>query len=119
MKSIGLFVLLIVVVGVGAFLGSVAGAALDREGNVDLFAGAWIGGLAAIWGAVALAVRLGWISRDRRLGVALGVGVGFVVTAFVAMNRSSSLPGVLASIALIGVGGILGARLGRRESPGP
>jgi hypothetical protein len=110
MRSLALLALLIVVVGTGAFLGSVVGAALGRAGNADLFVGAWIGGLAGVWGGALLATRTGLIAHDHVRGTAWGAAAGFVVTALVAMSRSSSLAGVVASILLIGVGGVVGSR---------
>ena len=116
MKSAALFVFLIVVVGAGAFIGSVAGAALKRDGNLDLFAGAVIGGFILTLASAVVAARLGLITRDKVMGTAVGAGAGFLVTSAVAINRSSTLPLVAAAILLIGIGGVLGSRFTRSRS---
>jgi hypothetical protein len=108
-----LFVLLVIAGGIGAFAGSVLGAAFGRRG---LFAGGYIGGVIGAVGAGWLAARLEWIQRDERAGTMAGAAIGFIVAATIAINTLSSPVGPLLSTLLIGAGGLAGQRLLARRS---
>jgi hypothetical protein len=103
-----LFMLLIAAGGVGAFGGSIAGAAV---GPRALFIGALLGGLIVSPCAAYLAARLHWIEPAETRGAALGAALGFVAAALVAVNTLSSPVGPVLSTLLIGAGGLAGRRL--------
>jgi hypothetical protein len=113
------FVLLVIVGGAGAFLGSVAGAAF---GHNMLFVGGVLGGLFASPAAAFLAARLGWIDRADATATAAGAAAGFLAAAALAVNTLSSPVGPFSSPLLIGLGGLAGRRLRNalphRQHPG-
>ena len=108
-----LFVLLVAAGGIGAFAGSVLGAAFGKRG---LFAGGYIGGVIGAMCAAWLAARLGWVRRDERAGTMAGAAIGFIAAATIAINTLSSPVGPLLSTLVIGAGGLAGKRLLARRS---
>ena len=108
-----LFVLLIAAGGAGGLVGSIIGAAAGRRA---LFIGGIVGGLLASPCAAYLAARLHWIKPAETRGTAIGAAAGFLAAAIVAVNTLSSPIGPILSTLLIGVGGLVGRRIGRRVS---
>ena len=96
--------------GLGAALGSVLG---HRFGQTGLYAGAVVGGIAAVAFAVWLAARLAWIEGRNFRPALLGGEIGFLVAAPVAVQMLSSPVGPILSTALIGGGALIGSRLER------
>jgi hypothetical protein len=106
-KSAGLFVLTMILGGLGGALGSMAGHALGSPG---LYAGGVIGGLIGVAVAARLAVAFKWIARESFARTAIGAAIGFLVAALIAVNTLSSPVGPVASSLLIGIGAVIGAR---------
>jgi hypothetical protein len=101
--------------GVGGAAGSMAGHALGPGG---LIAGGLLGGIGLVAAAVWLASRWRWINPGQRVWTAVGALVGFGFAVFVTLSTLSSPVGPAFSTALVGLGGILGSRIGgsRHES---
>ena len=113
LKNVLLFLIVCGLAGVCIFLGSVLGHSL---GKVGLFSGAVIGGIVGVAVAVWLTVRLGALDRAN-LGVTfLGGVIGFIIAAVIAVNnlRGPLIP--MASVALIGVGALMGKMLGHKRA---
>jgi len=108
-----LFVFLSVTVGAGGVTGSIIGAAAGHRG---LFIGAFLGGLIAAPSAAYLAARLRWIEPRETKGTALGAALGFLAATIVAVSTLSSPVGPVLSALLVGAGGLVGRRFGRRAS---
>lgn len=109
-KLLKLFMLEVLLGGVGAVGGSILGNAFGRGG---LFAGAAIGGIAMVTVAGYLACRLDCIDRRERFWVIGGGIAGFIVACLVALATISSPAGPVSASLIIGVGAVLGALLGR------
>ena len=112
MKHVKIFVLLVVVVGFCALIGSAAGAALAHR---VLFVGAYLGGLLGSCAAAWLAGRLKWISDAATKATAVGTAIGFLVAATIAINTLQSPVGPVLSTLLIGVGGLVGSLVVRTD----
>jgi len=113
-----IFIILVGAGGAGGFLGSVLGAAFNRQ---SLFIGGIIGGLVVSPVAAWLCGRVGWLEPHEVRGTALGAALGFAAAVFVAVNTLSSPIGPLLSPLLVGIGGLVGRRLGsgqRRDVQG-
>ena len=110
MKHTRLFVLIIVVVGFCALVGSAAGAALAHR---VLFVGAFLGGLLGSCAAAWLAGRLKWLPAAKTKATAVGAAIGFLAAATIAINTLHSPVGPILSTLLIGVGGLVGSLGGR------
>lgn len=92
--------------GAGAVGGSILGNAAGGKG---LFAGALLGGTLAAAAAAWVAVRFGWIQRQRQRPAAIGAALGFLIAApIAALNLHTPVVPVLAC-ALTGVGALIGA----------
>jgi hypothetical protein len=111
MRTLRLFVFLILAGGLGGFLGSVVGGAFGRRG---LFVGGFIGGAILTWVAARIAGRFEWIPREQIGGVAIGATMGFLVAASIAVNTLSSPIGPVLSTLLVGIGGLIGGQLSAR-----
>lgn len=116
MKKVWLFLAMWIVGGVGAAVGSMVGHAFGSRG---LFIGGVVGGLLAVALVSQLAAWRGWISKSQRGMTMLGGALGFLVAAVVATRTLSSPIGPILSSLLIGVGALLGARVGARASDSP
>jgi hypothetical protein len=113
LKNIVLFLIVCGLAGVCIFLGSVLG---HRLGKVGLFSGAVIGGIVGVAVAVWLTVRLGVLDRAN-LGVTfLGGVVGFIIAAVIAVNNLHGPFIPMASVALIGLGALIGKMLGHKRA---
>jgi hypothetical protein len=109
-KLLKLFMLEVLLGGIGAVGGSILGNAFGRGG---LFAGALVGGIAMVILAGYLACRLDCIDRRERFWVIGGGIAGFLVACLVALATISSPAGPVSASLIIGVGAVLGALLGR------
>ena len=97
--------------GVGAFVGSVIGGALGKNG---LFVGGAVGGVVAAWISTILAVRFGWLPREGRTGAIIGAVVGFGLACLVTVFNLHTPIAALLSPALAGAGALLGSGIARR-----
>src|SRR6185503_6823328 len=95
--------------GAGGALGSIVGHALGRGG---LIVGAVVGGMLFVVAGGFLCERLGWIGRSQRFWTIAGAVFGFALACFVALSTLSSPVGPILSSVLIGVGALLGAKVG-------
>ena len=95
------------------FAGSVLGNSMGRTG---LFVGAVIGGLAGVSLAVWLSTRIGLLSKANFLPALVGGSAGFIVAAVIAVNSLWTPIIPLASVALIGVGALIGKAIGQRRA---
>lgn len=113
MKNTLLFIIVCGVAGVSILLGSVLGHGVSNKG---VFVGAIIGGMLGVIVATWLASRFGLLEKARFGAVFLGGVIGFVVAAVIAMSnlRGPVIP--IASVSLIGIGAVLGKRLGGRRA---
>jgi hypothetical protein len=102
------FLLFVAFGGLGAFVGSVLGAAL---GHSALFIGAIIGGLVAAPAAAGVGVRSGWIDARDHAPAAWGAAIGFLAASAIAVATISSAIGPMLSTLVIGAGGLAGPRL--------
>jgi len=116
MKRVWLFLAMWIVGGLGAAVGSILGHALGSRG---LYIGAIVGGLLAVALVSQFAAWRGWISKSQRGMTTLGGALGFLVAAVIATRTLSSPIGPILSSFLIGVGALLGARVGARGSDDP
>jgi hypothetical protein len=113
LKNILLFLIVCSLAGFCILLGSVLGHSL---GQVGLFSGAVVGGIAGVALAVWLAARLGLLDRAN-LGVTfLGGVVGFIVAAVIAVNNLHGPIIPVASVAFIGLGALIGKMLGHKRA---
>lgn len=99
--------------GVCIFLGSVLGSSL---GKVGLFSGAVIGGIVGVAVAVWLTVRIGLLDRAAYGAAFLGGVIGFTFAAVIAVKNLHGPLIPMASVALIGVGALLGKMLARKRA---
>ena len=95
------------------FAGSVIG---HSTGQTGLFVGAVIGGFAGVGLAVWLSTRIGLLSKANFLAALIGGSAGFIVAAVIAVNTLWTPIIPLASVALIGVGALLGKAIGQRRT---
>lgn len=113
LKNVLIFLVVCGLAGGCIVLGSVIGHYL---GNAGLFAGAVAGGIAGIAAAVWLAVRLGLLVRSSFGVTFLGAMVGFIVAAAIAIYNLHGPLIPIASVALIGLGALIGNVLGQKSS---
>ena len=104
-----LFTIMCVFGGAGGALGSMLGNALGRGG---VFVGGFVGGIAMVFAAAYIAVGRGWIARDQRFWTVIGGVLGFVHAALVTLTTLASPAGPILSTLMIGLGAVLGARIG-------
>ena len=113
LKNILLVLIVCALAGAWIFLGSVLGHSL---GKVGLFSGAVIGGIVGVAAAVWLTARLSLLDRAN-IGVTfLGGVVGFIVAAVIAVNNLHGPLIPMASVALIGLGALIGKMLGHKRA---
>ena len=93
--------------------GSVVGHSV---GKVGLFAGAIIGGIAGVALAVWATTRLGVLDRRNFLATLLGGVGGFIVAALITVTNLSGPLIPIASVALIGLGAVIGKMLGEKRA---
>jgi hypothetical protein len=110
-KLVLLFLLMCFLGGVGGALGSMAGHALGPGG---LFIGGALGGAALVVAGAWLATRWRWILPPQRVWTLVGALIGFALAIFVTLSTLSSPVGPAFSTILIGLGAVLGSRIGTR-----
>jgi hypothetical protein len=110
MGYVGVFLLSIVLGGLGGVLGSMGGHAFGSPG---LYAGGVIGGLIGAVLGVRIAAVARWIQPEAFRSAAVGAAIGFLAAALIAVNSLSSPVGPFLSSLLIGLGAVLGARRSR------
>jgi hypothetical protein len=106
--QVWLFLVMCVVGGLGAAVGSVIGHGFGSRG---LITGALVGGLAAVVLGARLAVWCRWIVPTQWRMTAVGGSFGFLLAALIATRTLTSPVGPILSTLLIGGGAVLGARL--------
>lgn len=110
MKPLPVFLATWALAGIGAFGGSVLGAALGKTG---LFAGAVVGGIIGVALAVTLLARVGWLPPLDRFGAFVGGALGFLIAAGIAvLNLHTPITPVLVC-GLSGAGALLGTGVAR------
>ena len=113
LKNILLFLIVCGLAGLCILLGSVFGHSLGKAG---LFSGAVIGGIVGVAVAAWLASRLGLLDRANFGVTFLGGTVGFIVAAVIAANNLHGPLIPMASVALIGLGALIGKMLGGKRA---
>ena len=109
-NKVFLFVACCLLGGVGGAVGSVVGHSAGRAG---LWIGGIVGGILGSVAATALARSRHWLSASQFPLAAIGASLGFLCAAAIAVNTLGSPVGPVLSTILIGVGGVLGARVHR------
>jgi hypothetical protein len=94
-------------------LGSFMGHSIS---SVGLFAGAIVGGIVGVAAAVWLAVRLRLLDRASYSVTFLGGLVGFILAAVIAVKNLHGPLIPMASVALIGLGAVLGKAVSRKHA---
>ncbi|HEY3114329.1 MAG TPA: hypothetical protein VGJ62_11640 [Gemmatimonadaceae bacterium] len=109
-----LFIVMCIVGGLGAAVGSILGHFLGSQG---LFIGAIVGGLLAVAIGARFAAWRGWVALSQWPLTAVGASFGFIVAALIATRTLSSPVGPILSALLIGAGALLGAHVAARRRP--
>jgi hypothetical protein len=104
-QNITLFLIVCFLSGVSTFIGSVLGHAVGGNG---VFLGALVGGCIGVVASTWLAMRFKLISRSTYGAVALSGIAGFILASIIAVTNLYTPIIPLASIALIGLGAIIG-----------
>jgi hypothetical protein len=113
LRNILFFLIVCGVAGVCIVLGSVLG---HKLGQVGLFSGAVIGGIAGVAVAVWLTVRLGLLDRANVGLTLLGGVAGFIVAVVIAVNNLHGPIIPVASVAFIGLGALIGKMVGYKRA---
>jgi hypothetical protein len=113
LKNVLLFLIVCGLAGVCIFLGSVLGHSL---GKVGLFSGAIMGGIVGVASAVWLTARFGLLDRRNSRVTFLGGVLGFFVATVIAVNNLHGPLIPMASVALIGLGALIGKMLGQKSA---
>jgi hypothetical protein len=104
-KNVSLFLIVCFLSGVSTFIGSVLGHGIGGNG---LFIGAIVGGCLGVLASTWLAIRLKLIARSTYGAVAISGIAGFILASIIAVTNLYTPIIPLASIALIGLGAIIG-----------
>ena len=113
LRDLYLFLLVCLFAAFLTFAGSVIGHGFGQAGP---FVGAVIGGFAGVGLAVWLSTRIGLLSAGNMVPSLIGGGIGFIVAAVIAANTLWTPIIPLASVALIGVGALLGKAIGQHRA---
>ena len=113
LKNLLLFLVVSGLDAICILIGSFVGRSI---GNNGLFVGAIIGGIVGVAAAVWLAVRLRLLVRASYGATFLGGLIGFVVAAVIAVNNLQGPLIPVASVALIGLGTILGKIVSQKHA---
>ena len=100
-------------VGLLIFAGSVVGRS---AGQMGLYVGAVIGGFAGVGLAGWLSTRIGLLSAAYLIPSLIGGSIGFIVAAVIAVNTLWTPIIPLASVALIGIGALIGKAVGQHRA---
>lgn len=109
MRAALLFLLMCLAGGAGGGLGSTVGNGLGPGG---VFLGGFAGGIALVTATGYLAARRCWISRQQRFWTIAGALLGFGLAALVTLSTLSSPAGPILSTLIVGLGALLGSRIG-------
>ena len=104
-KNTSLFLIVCFLSGIGTLSGSVLGHAV---GGYGLFLGAIVGGILGVLVSTWLAIRLNLIERSTYGAVAVSGLAGFVLASIIAVTNLHTPIIPLVSIALVGLGAIVG-----------
>jgi hypothetical protein len=104
-KNTSLFLIVCFLSGVGTLVGSVLGRSVGSNG---LFLGAIVGGSLGVLVSTRLAIRLNLIQRSTYSAVAVSGLVGFVLASIMAVTNLHTPIIPLLSVALVGLGAIVG-----------
>ncbi len=113
LKNLLLFLVVSGLDAICILLGSFVGHSIGGSG---LFAGAIIGGVVCVAAAVSLAVRIRLLDRANYGATFLGALIGFVVAAVIAVKNLQGPLIPIASVALIGLGAILGKMISNKRA---
>jgi hypothetical protein len=113
LKNLVLFLIVSALDAICILLGSFAGHSIR---SIGLFAGAIIGGIVGIAAAVWLAARLRLVDRASYGATFVGGLIGFAIAAAIAVKNLHGPIIPMASIALIGVGAILGKVISQKRA---
>ena len=114
LKNLLLFLIVSALDAICILLGSFMGHSIR---SIGLFAGAIIGGIVGVAAAVWLAAHLHLLERASYGATFLGGLIGFVVAAIIAVKNLHGPVIPMASIALIGLGAILGKVISHKRTP--
>jgi hypothetical protein len=106
-KGLLLFLIVCVVAGIGLFIGSAAGHAVNR--TTDTNVGAIIGGLLGVFAATRIARARGILGAKRFWPATTGGILGLFLAAIVATHHMSTPVAPILSIGIIGLGAVFGA----------
>jgi hypothetical protein len=81
-------------------------------GPGGLIVGGAVGGALFVLVATWLATRWQWIMPHQRMWTAIGGIIGFALAVFVTLSTLSSPVGPILSTLLVGIGAVLGTRIG-------
>src|SRR5258706_3980915 len=104
-KNISLFLIVCFLSGVGILVGSVLGHSVGSNG---LFLGAILGGSLGVLASTWLAIRFNLIERSTYGAVAMSGLVGFALASGIAITNLHTPIIPLMSVALVGLGAIVG-----------
>jgi hypothetical protein len=114
LKNLALFLIVSALDALCILLGSFVGHSVS---SIGLFAGAISGGIVGVAAAVWLAARLRLLDGASYGATLLGGLIGFIVAAVLAVKNLHEPVIPIASVALIGLGAILGKAVsGKRAS---
>jgi len=115
MKSLVVLVLVWLLTGLGAVVGSILGNAAGKRG---LFAGAVVGGAVLAYFSPILCARFGWVATEARHSASRGALLGFLIAAPIAATnlRTPVIPVLICSLS--GIGALMGVRLASWRSGG-
>ena len=113
LKNLLLFLVVSGLVSICILLGSFVEHSIGGSG---LFAGAIIGGVVGVAAAVWLAVSFRILDRASYGATFLGALIGFVVAAVIAVKNLQGPLIPIASVALIGLGAILGKMISHKHA---
>jgi hypothetical protein len=109
MRRAYLFIESCLLAGIGGAGGSILGNGFGGKG---LWIGGVIGGLLGAVASAYIARALRLIAPAQLRGTAAGAAAGFLAAALIAVNTLSSPIGPVLATALVGIGAIIGSRLG-------
>jgi peptidoglycan/LPS O-acetylase OafA/YrhL len=113
LKNVLLFLIVSALDAFFILLGSFIGHSIR---SIGIFAGAIIGGTLGVAAAVWLAARLRLLERASYAATFVGGLIGFLVAAVIAVKNLHGPLIPMASVALIGLGAILGKAVSRKHA---
>jgi hypothetical protein len=113
LKNLLLFLIVSALAALCILLGSFVGHSVR---SIGLFAGATSGGIVGVAAAVWIAVRLRLLGSASYGATFLGGLIGFIVATLIAVKNLHQPVIPIASVALIGLGAILGKAVGGKRA---